>query len=206
MAIGDDYVDRATLKAYMKFSPDDYEDQVDAVASSASREIKRFCRRQFNKESTASARSYAAVRPNLVVVDDFWTDADLVVATDDDGDGVFETVWTAADFTLLPLNGVQDGMPGWPYWRIQATGRNGRDFPGGCGSPRVQVTAQWGWVEVPQQVIEACKMIASDGFQYMDTRMGAAGMDQFGTILRVKDNGMAASKLKRFRRGRVMVR
>lgn len=204
MAIGADYITRADLKAYMSLELTTYDALVDTAISSASREIERYTKRQFNNETAATARRYHPVRCGLVLVDDFYSTTGLVVKTDDNSDGVFETTWTlGVDFDVEPLNGIMDGTPGWPYTKLVAIGS--RSFPGGTGA-RIEVTAKWGWAAVPAQVVEACKMIASDGFQYKDTRMGVAGADQFGTLMRVKDNGMAASKLRPFRRGRVMVR
>jgi len=55
----------------------------------------------------------------------------------------------------------------------------------------------------PADVKQACKVLASDAFQYKDTRMGVAGADQFGTVIRVKDSGIACVLLKEYVRGRV---
>lgn len=204
MAIGADYILRVDLKTYMSLEVSTYDAQVDSVISSASREIERYTGRQFNKETSATARRYQPVRRGLVFVDDFWTTSGLIVKTDDDCDGVFERTWTMdVDYQIHPLDGIHEGAPGWPFWKLVAIGQYG--FPGGVGA-RVQVTAQWGWAAIPSPVVEAVKMVASDGFQYKDTRMGVAGADQFGTVVRIKDNGMAASKLRPYRRGKVLVR
>lgn len=202
MAIGADYTDLATLKTYMSLEVSTYDAQLQSVISSASREVERFCHRQFNKETVATPRKYKPLRKGLLIVDDFWTNSGLVIQTDDDYDGVFEHTWTeGTDFELQPYNGIVQGMPGFPYWKVVAIGMYG--FP--CDrAARVQVTAQWGWSAVPTPVVEATKMLASDVFQYKDTRMGVAGFDAMGAVVRVRDNGMAASKLKRYRRDGVL--
>lgn len=208
MALGADYVTRDQLRVYMNMSDaayDTYNTVFDTVISSASRAIEDYTHRQFNDAGAVSARQYAPVRRGLVITHDFSTVAGLIVKTDDDGDGVFETTWTiGTDFVVEPDSGIgPSGQPGWPFWKIRATGS--KCFPGG-EIRRVQVTAQWGWAAIPKPVLEAVYMSAADGFQYKDTRMGVAGADQFGAIVRIKDNGMAASKLKPYRRGKVLVR
>lgn len=69
----------------------------------------------------------------------------------------------------------------------------------------VRVTAQWGWETLPSDVKQAVKMLASDTFQVKDSRMGVAGSDQFGTIVRVRSNSLVEAKLKHFVREKVLV-
>lgn len=205
MAIGANYVDDATLKHYMGLADTDYDAEVAAVASSASREVERFCHRQFNKDAAPAARKFIPTRPGLCITDDFYTTTGLIVQTDDSLDGTFARTWAIdVDYELQPLNGVVDQIPGFPFWKIVAIGQQG--FPGHPTRATVKVTASWGWATVPAPVIEAVKMIASDSFQYKDTRMGVAGADQFGSVVRIKENGLAACKLKSYVRGRVICR
>lgn len=202
MAIGADYVTRAELKSYMGLETSVMDAEVDAAISSASRAIEKHCFRQFNLAGAATARVFYPLRPELTIVDDISDATGLIVKTDDDGDGVFENTWTiGTDFELQPLNGVRNGVPGWPYWKIVACGTI-KSFRGSHRA-NVQVTANWGWLALPADVKQACKVLASDAFQYKDTRMGVAGADQFGTVIRVKDSGVACVLLKEFVRGRV---
>lgn len=205
MAIGADYILAADLKSkYLDIGVDNYDELIASVVTSASREVERFCRRQFNLATTATARKVQPIRPGLCIVDDFTTtNYPLVLKTDDDGDGVFERTWTlGTDYELQPYDGVVEGVTGFPYWKVVAVGSYA--FP--CSRrASVQLTAQWGWDNVPAPVVEACKMVASDAFQYKDTRMGVAGFDAIGAVVRIRDNGMAGSKLKKYRRGAVLV-
>jgi hypothetical protein len=146
---------------------------------------------------------YYPTNTGLVIVDDFWTTAGLIVKTDDDDDGVFETTWTTADYQLEPVNGTHNGVAGWPYWRIAAIG-NSFSFHR-FKRASVQVTARWGWQAVPEPVLQAAKILAADTFQLKDSRLGVAGSDQFGQIVRVRDNQTAASKLRHYVRQRVFV-
>jgi hypothetical protein len=104
-------------------------------------------------------------------------------------------------YELSPLNGMLNGIP-WVYWRIDMVGTTSLPlYRKAC----VRVTAQWGWEAVPPDVKQACKIHASDTFQLKDSRMGVAGSDQFGTIVRVRDNSAVAAKLKNFVRDKVLV-
>lgn len=200
--IGSDYLTRQELKDYMNLqgTDDDEDALVDDAISSASREIERHTHRQFNDAGAASSRLYVAQRCDMIAVDDFWTDAGFILEVDVNGDGTWTTA-NAADYQLSPLNRMTHGMP-WVYWKIEMVGS--LSLPVG---PRanVRVTARWGWESVPADIKQACKIHASDTFQLKDSRMGVAGSDQFGTIVRVRDNSIVAAKLKHFVRQKAYV-
>lgn len=202
MAIGDDYLTREELKLYMGLETTENDDLVDDAISSASREIERHCHRQFNDAGAASARLYHATNCHTVITDDFHTEVGLLVEINESGDG---TTWTTVDssqYELLPLNRMMHGLP-WVYWRIKMV--DATSFPVGRRAG-VRVTAQWGWESVPADIKQACKMLGSDTYQLKDSRMGVAGSDQFGTIVRVKDNSLVGAKLKNFVRSKVLVK
>lgn len=207
MALGANYITSAQLKSYMGLTTSSHDAEVAFAISSASREIEDFCNRQFNDAGTVSARVFHPQDRLTCVVDDFSTATGLIVKTDVDGDGVYETTWTSADYELNPLNGIQDGKP-WVYSRVNAVGyTNWFPYHQWRISRRasVQVTAQWGWATVPDPVFQACLILASDTFQLKDQRLGVAGSDAFGTIVRVKDSRMAAAKLIKYQRDRILV-
>lgn len=203
MALGDTYITSALLKSYMGIEINTYDVQIADAVSSASREIEDYCHRQFNSASTVSARLFRPNGSHLLAVDDFSTTVGLIVESDEDGDGVFETTWATTDYELTPLNGVVNGQEGWPFWNIRATGINRRFRY----NPRanVRVTAKWGWAAVPTPVIQSAYILASDTFQLKDSRLGVAGSDQFGQIVRVRDNQTAASKLRYYVRQKAFV-
>jgi hypothetical protein len=200
MALGADYLTRDELKTYMGLEGSDQDTNVDEAISSASREIERHCHRQFNDAGTVSARRYRATRCDEIAVDDFWTETGFILEIDQNGDGTWTTV-DASEYELTPLDRMRDGVP-WVYWKIEMVGST--QLPvrrKAC----VRVTAQWGWEELPADVKQAVKMLASDTFQVKDSRMGVAGSDQFGTIVRVRSNSLVEAKLKHFVRQKVLV-
>lgn len=200
MALGDDYLTRQELKDYMRLQGTVDDVEVDSAISSASREIERHCNRQFNDSGSASARLYHAKRCALIAVDDFYTTTGFALEIDVNGDGTWTTV-AASEYELRPLNGMLNGVP-WVYWQIAMVGST---YLPVRQKASVRVTARWGWQSVPSDVKQAVKIHASDTFQMKDSRMGVAGSDQFGTIMRVRDNSVVAAKLKNFVRDKVLV-
>jgi hypothetical protein len=198
MALGDNYVTLAQLKDYMANElPSTDDDELNDAIASASREVERFCKRQFNDSGAVTSRLYHPLDCESCFVDDFHTTTGLVVKIDEDDDGVFETTLTSADYELHPVNGTMAGVPGWPYWDIQMVG----DHTFTCKKrSTVQVTAKWGWAAVPALVHQACLELASSTFGLRSSRLGVAGSDQFGSIIRVSDNRLAFSKLANYRK------
>lgn len=197
MAIGDNYATLAELKSYMGNDISGEDDHLTDALNSASREIEIFCNRQFNDAESASARVYYATDARTAFVDDFHTTDGFVLQTDTDDSGDYDLTWAATEYKLRPLNGVRNGVPGWPYFEICAV--DFQTFPKGY-RPMVKVTARWGWSAVPDMVHQACKELAASTYALRHARLGVAGSDQFGSIIRVQDNKMAFAKLKPFRR------
>jgi hypothetical protein len=125
----------------------------------ASRAVDNWCNRPLGRfwlDPTATVRTYHSCDPYHAQVDDIGSTTGLVVKTDSDGEGTFETTWTIdVDFILHPLNASGNG--GAFRWnRIVAIGP--RTFPyifGRGVRPDVQVTARHGWSMVPDPVREA---------------------------------------------------
>jgi hypothetical protein len=204
MALGDPYITLAALKNYVGIPDADTQDddEITTALASISRELEKCCHRQFNDAGTTSARVYYPTGAGLLKVDDFSTAQGLVVAVDQDDDGVFETVWSAGDYQLEPLNGVVDGEKGWPFWRIRAVG--GRCFPTRNRRASAQITARWGWAAAPAPIIQSAKIAGSECLKLKDAPFGVANMDQYGPI-RVRQNPMIAAKWKPYVRDAILV-
>lgn len=104
------------------------------------------------------------------------------VATDEDGDGIFETVWagtgTPPDYTLLPLNAPLDGQP---YRAIRTTQGGAHQFPVGTG--RLQIAGTWGEaVAVPPIIQEATILTVIRWFKRKDAPFGITGDLTLGVV------------------------
>lgn len=198
MAIGDPYASLADLKDYLKISDTTDDTRLTPTLTTVSRGIGQFCRRQFNRAETASARVFAPRSCGVVRVDDFWSADDLAVAVDLAGDGTFTTPVPSSYFRLEPRGGIVNGEDGWPYTRLVATTAHD-PF-----QAEVQVTARWGWAEVPDPVHQATLILASELFKLEGAPFGVAGFGEYGAV-RVKQNPIARDLLQPYRRNPVMV-
>ncbi|GGR52044.1 hypothetical protein [Streptomyces roseolus] len=208
MALGDPYVQLAEFKSYMVGQANanltGQDDNFREALLSASREIDSICARQFNRTETATAREYEPDGCDWSYVDDFHTTTGLVVKIDSSGTGTYATTLTASDYELSPANGIVDGMTGWPFYRIRLLG--GLRFPATSNgrSRTLQVTAQWGWAEVPAPVRAACRIMAAETWKLKDAPFGVLGLDEFG-VVRVRQNKLAVSKLAPYSKTRLLI-
>lgn len=184
MALGDPYITSTQLAAYLGVS-DSYDDALMGSAVIAATEwVSKHCQRQFNKTTTATARTFVARDAYNCEVDDFHTITNLVIATDDSDTGTYGTTWSSTDYSLRPFNGIEAGMTGFPYRKIVAV--ESKYFPCPTGRARVQVTAQWGWNAVPESVTLATKIVAAFMFNLKDSPIGVASFGDSG-LIRVRD-------------------
>lgn len=197
------YATLPQLKNYLDDDEDVDDDLMTDVLESVSREIDDHCHRSFDKDTEASARLYPVDGGPVAWVHDFWSISGLVIETDAAGDGGFATVWQPTGYQLEPLNGIVDGLKGFPYYKLRAQG--GACFPA-CddGRARLRVTAQWGWAAVPAPVYQSTLILAAETHKLKDSPFGVGGYGEWG-IVKVRDNPMAARKLKPYRRDPLLV-
>lgn len=146
-----------------------------AVAS-----VQRHCGRTFETPAAATARTFVPSSCARVWVDDISSTTDLVVKTDDNDDGTFETTWASTDYVLHPLDGRSAGEYR-PYHYIEAV--ESRTFPRWNQRRNVvQVTAKWGWTTVPDAVKQAALMQTAADFARRGSPHGVAAFGEFGPI------------------------
>ncbi|MFJ9413045.1 phage head-tail connector protein [Streptomyces sp. NPDC101227] len=194
--MGDTYATLAELKARFGITDTNDDTALTNALAAASRGIEKYCRRQFNDAGAASSRVYNPTASNLALVDDFHTTTGLIVETDTDDDGLFDTTWVNSEYQLEPLNGVRDGLSGWPYWKIRAV--DTVRFPN-LSRASLRVTARWGWAAVPAPIKESCLALAEETFKLKDAPFGVAGMGEFG-VVRIQDNRRVVTMLAPYRR------
>ena len=145
----------------------------------------------------ATARIYYPDDLVTVTTDDF--SALTTLAVDFSNSGTYGTTIAAANYQLEPLNGVVDGTPGWPFYRIHLIQTWAPVWYATIGYPRtsVQVTAQWGWAAIPSPVVEACLMLAEETWKMKDAPFGVAGFSSYGAV-RVRQNPKIQALLARY--------
>lgn len=195
MPLGDPYGTRAELKRRLdNMTVTTWDSDLDNALAVASLGINGVTGRQFNKTDTPSARVFYPETSCWTRVHDFHTTTGLIIATDGGGDGTYETTWAAADYQLEPLNGIEGGESGWPYYIIRAVA--GRQFPRNRRAS-LQVTAPWGWTAVPPGVKEACLVVAEETYKLKEAPWGVASVGEWGTM-RVRENPMAMKLIARY--------
>lgn len=181
MAISDGYATLADVKAALRITDTVDDSLLEISIEAASREIDGFTERVFT-QSTAT-RIYRPTDAFTVDVDDLQTVTTL--KTDTDGDGVFDTTWSTADYQLNPLNGIAGGITT-PYTTLKAVGSY--LFP--IYEPRnvnsqeasVQIAGVWGWPSVPTAVKQACIILSMRQFKRYDSPTGVMGFGDLGVM------------------------
>lgn len=126
--------------------------------ATASRAVDKICGRRFYllDQSNDQTRYYTPLRPVTLEIDDLVSLTSM--ASDQDGDGIFETTWTLhSDFELGPDNSDLDLEP-WQWVKLKQ--RSETLLP--VGVPRsVQVVGRFGWASVPDGVISLTSILAA---------------------------------------------
>lgn len=166
----------------------------------ASAQVDAFCDRTFTADSVATTRDYMVTDTGRLDIDPVSTLTGLIVQTDDNADGTYETTWTVGtDFRIEPTNATAAGVP---WERLVALGT--RWFPRNTYRPGVRVTAKFGWPggTVPAAVKKATLIQAARLFKRKDAPFGVAGSVEFGSEMRLleKIDPDALALLKRYRR------
>lgn len=177
--MANEYASLAQLKTWLQLDGADHDDDLNRVLTSASRAIDRYCGRIFYDSGSAAAKTFLADDPYELDVPDFHTVTGLVIATDTDSDGTFETTWTTADYQVEPLN----PDAGWPWWRIVAI--DDETFPLSARRATTRVTARWGWAAEPEEVEQTTLAVAAEMFKRKDAPFGIVGTDEMGRAVRV---------------------
>ena len=150
-----------------------------------------------------SARVYYPDDLTTITFEDIATTTGLIVAFDFSNSGTYANIITSTNYQLEPLNGVMDGTPGWPFYRLHVIQTWPPLLWTSIGYPRasVQITAQWGWSAVPAPVVEACLMLAEETFKMKDAPFGvSAQIGLAGGGLRVRDNPKIYNLVSRYDR------
>ena len=185
MAITNGYATLTEIKTFLSISDNVDDTLLEGMVEAASRSIDRIANRRFYLDANASARAYRVSSPIVLFTDDIGTTSGLIVKTDDDGDGTFETTLTLnTDYIMDPLTALNLGRP---YTQVTMV-TNTQTFPIFPGlfqnglRPGVQVTARWGWPSVPDDINQACLILTADLYKRKDSHGGILGLGDLGAI------------------------
>ena len=177
MAITNGYCTLAEIKAALRITDNIDDTLLETAVESASRLVDGYCQRSFYSAGTAS-RVFATESHILCEIDD--ASSITEIKTSSDLNGVYDITLTSAEYQLEPLNGIADGLAGWPTTRIRATGDEA--FPYFIGEAGVRVTGVWGWSAVPNPVKQATIIQGSRIFKRLDSPLGVLSAPDLGYI------------------------
>lgn len=150
---------------------------IEAAILATSRMIDDYTGRFFYRDGTQAApvvRFYTAK--------DWWTTNvdDIIyineIATDDNFDQLYTTVWATSDYMVEPVNNPRRG---WPWTRLLAIGSY--IFPANLPQS-VRVSGVWGWTAIPEEIKMACRLQAARFFVRRQSPFGIAGSPEIGTV------------------------
>lgn len=177
MALTNAYCTLSDLKTSLGIDDIQDDTSLEAAIMAASRMVDDYTGRFFYKDGTTGVpvtRYYTA--------QDWWTTNvdDIIyiseIATDDNFDQLYTTVWTSSDYMVEPVNNPRRG---WPWTRLLAIGAY--IFPFNLPQS-VRVKGVWGWSAVPQEVQMATKIQAARLFVRRQSPFGIAGSPDIGTV------------------------
>ena len=176
MAITNGYATLAEVKTSLKINDTIDDSILEMAIESASREIDAYTARYFYNAGTA-VKYFAAEDNYVTLTEDLQSVSE--VATSVNADNVFDTVWSATDYQLQPVNGRSNGIAS-PYTSIRAL--NTLWFPVWNNMTLVKVTGVWGWASVPIAIKQATILLAARIYKRSDSPLGIAGFGEMGVM------------------------
>jgi hypothetical protein len=177
VAITNGYCTLAELKASLNITDAVDDTALEAAITAASRMIDDYTERFFYANGTSQSpvtRYYTALDAYTINVDDITTVTEI--ATDDNFDFTYGTVFTTSDFMVEPIN---NPIKGYPYNRLLAIGSY--IFPYQLPQA-VRVKGIWGFTAVPPEVNMATLIQSSRLFGRRQSPFGIAGSPEMGTV------------------------
>ena len=149
---------------------------------SASRAVDGVCRRSFWQTDAGTVQYYTPYNFERLRVRDLVSVSAL--ATDEDGDLVYELSWTSSEYLLYPIDAATADAVARPYTEIRAsmaTGSAKYAFPVGR-EKSVKVTGVWGWPSVPDVIRDVTILEALRSYEQFQAPSGVITNSTAGTF------------------------
>jgi hypothetical protein len=177
VALTNCYCTLSDLKTSLAIEDIQDDTALEAAILTASRMVDDYTGRFFYRDGTTATpvvRFYTAQDWYTCNVDDFVSLSQI--ATDDNFDQLYTTIWESDDYMVEPVNNPRRG---WPLSRLLAI--DSYIFPYNLPQS-VKVTAVWGWPSIPAEIAMATKIQASRLFIRRQSPFGIAGTPELGTV------------------------
>ena len=197
-----DYATIEELKQRLSIFDTTDDAQMAIAVSGASRAIEGATGRYFWKG--ADTRTYVPESIWSQTIDDLVTVTTL--KTDQDGDGVFETTWTAGTDYELALGdrsyNISASGEQRPYTQVKVIS-GGKLFPftwAFSRQDRIQVAGTFGWPAIPVTIRQVTLQLAAELFKLKDAPFGVVSFADLG-VVRVQQNPQMYTLLQPYIRG-----
>jgi len=184
MAITNGYATLSEVKASLRITDNTDDTLLERAIESASRRIDGYCGRFFYKTSQTPVTMYP-VNEFLLAFPNDVANTSTTIKIDTTANGTYATTLVqGTDYILEPTNAP---LQGYPYNRARMVG--GQTFPLDVlpSFPTVQVTAQWGWDAVPNDVNQACILLSMRQFARLNAALGVVGFADMAITVRAVD-------------------
>jgi hypothetical protein len=164
---------------------------IEDLIEAASRDIDKFCARQFWAESSDSTAYYTPEASDILFILDYASITS--VSTDDTADRTWATTLDPADFDELPFNHTAEGLP---ITRLEIAPLSSEGFP--IVSKGVKIVGKRGWPSVPDDIKSACLEITMERWMNRSGQTSVAGqvtVTAAGVVIRpggISDSVMAS--------------
>ena len=184
MAITNGYCTLAEVKAALRLTDNVDDTLLENAIESASRRIDGYTGRFFYKMNQTAITMYPYNEYMLFFPADVSSTA-VTIKIDSTANGTNATTLTqGVDYILEPTDAVLQSRP---YLNARMVG--GATFPLFVtpSFPTVQVTAQWGWNAIPDDVNQACVLLAMRQFARLNAALGVVGFADMAITVRAID-------------------
>lgn len=177
MPVVNGYASLNDLKTALRIQDGVDDSLLEVALESASRLIDEYTMRNFYNAGTAT-RVFVPSDDDCVAIDDAISISSIAVSTL--LNKTYDQTWTTAEYQTEPLNGVVDGLSGWPITRIRAVGVWEFPYDEDDEIATVQITGVWGWSAVPTAVKQATIIQAMRIFKRLDSPLGVISSPDTG--------------------------
>ena len=177
MPVVNGYASLNDLKTALRIQDSVDDSLLEIALESASRLIDEYTMRNFYNAGTAT-RVFIPSDDDCVPIDDAVSISSVAVSTL--LNKTFDQTWSTNDYQTEPLNGIADGLPGWPITRIRAIGVYEFPYDEDDEVATVQITGVWGWSAVPTTVKQATIIQAMRIFKRLDSPLGVISSPDTG--------------------------
>jgi hypothetical protein len=184
VAITNGYCTLAEVKAALRLTDNVDDTLLENAIESASRRIDGYTGRFFYKMNQTAITMYPYNEYMLFFPADV-SSSSITIKIDTTADGTYATTLVqGVDYILEPTDAVLQSRP---YLNARMVG--GATFPLFVtpSFPTVQVTAQWGWNTVPDDVNQACVLLAMRQFARLNAALGVVGFADMAITVRAVD-------------------